>query len=215
MLKKTLKKISIGVLLVAGSLATISSSTTQSALPSGVRMAGVPKTNPDVDLDGVLVKATLACVDGDCYRYNLTIKNTTNDTVEVVWDKVQYVENGQTKSGVMFEGIRYMEKEAPKAPSIVIPGGTLTRELQPTNNVTYAAGRYGGWRTTPMPRGGDVGLVVTIRRNQEERNVIFAHSIRMLGPHESDAWVEPQPPATPQAEAVAPSTENPEPAKMD
>jgi hypothetical protein len=59
---------------------------------------------------------------GDCpghTAFKLAIKNRTSGDMELDWNKTLYIENGQSNSGLMFEGIIFRDRNNSKQPDII------------------------------------------------------------------------------------------------
>ena len=187
--------------LIAGFIAAIASSTTGSNATAGGHIEGVPTSNPVDSNDLYTASARVLCANDMCERFLVEVANKTDQPLEIVWDKTQYVEAGQTRGGVVFEGIRFMEKDAPKPPGIVLPNGNLSKELVPSINIDFQGGRYGrGWHTKPMPRG-DVGLFLTVKQGDREFSSIFSFTNKWVFPGDSTDW---KPPAAASSDAGTP-----------
>ena len=71
------------------------------------------------------------------------ITNKTKHTIKINWDESAYIDvNGKT-SKVIHSGIRYMDKSAPQAPSVIIKGGILEDIVAPVDKIYYSD----GWKT--------------------------------------------------------------------
>lgn len=206
------RRCAAAAVLVMGFIATIASSTTGSNATAGGHIEGVPTSNPVDSNDVYTASARVLCANDMCERFVVEIANKTDQPLEIVWDKTQYVEAGQTRGGVVFEGIRFMEKDAPKPPGIVLPNGKLTKELVPSINIDFQGGRYGsGWHTTPMPRG-DVGLFLTVKQGDREFSSIFAFTNKWVFPGESAEW---KPPVAASQDAGVPAPATPDPPAVE
>jgi hypothetical protein len=95
-----------------------------------------------------------------CESFILTLKNISNKDISIVWDKTLFIDNTQTRGTFMFEGIRYIDRDASKPSDLVLAGGTLKKEIHPNILVFYASGQYGGWRNELM-REGVYGVYLT------------------------------------------------------
>ncbi|NTU73939.1 hypothetical protein HGB07_07335 [Candidatus Roizmanbacteria bacterium] len=95
-----------------------------------------------------------------CESFILTLKNISNKDIAIVWDKTLFIDNTQTRGAFMFEGVRYIERDASKPSDLVLSGGTLTKDIYPNILVHYESGQYGGWRHGVM-REGVYGVYLT------------------------------------------------------
>lgn len=65
---------------------------------------------------------------------NFTIKNLTSDPMKINWDEASLIIYGESKR-VMHKGIKFIDRDAPQAPT-VIPGNSSIDDLVlPTDNV--------------------------------------------------------------------------------
>lgn len=101
------------------------------------------------------------CESLGCKAFRLSIRNKSGKNLEPNWNKTLYIVHGQTSGSFMFEGVVYKDRNNPKPPDVIFPGGTLTKVIWPNNLVYFSSGRYGGWRHEPMPPGEN-GLYLTM-----------------------------------------------------
>ena len=90
--------------------------------------------------------------------FRLIVKNKTNKNLELNWNKTLYIVHGQTSGGFMFEGIVYKDRNNPKSPDVVFPGGELSKSIWPNNLVKFFSG---GWIHDSMPPGEN-GIYLTV-----------------------------------------------------
>lgn len=120
-----------------------------------------------------------------------TIKNTGADPISVLWDECAYVGIDGQSSRVMHSGIRYMERDAPQAPSMIAPGSMLTDEMTPTANVYFISGEYGGWRVKPLfgyvpaeqINGRKAGIYLTLKIGETKKAQQYLFSIKATAPN--------------------------------
>jgi hypothetical protein len=48
----------------------------------------------------------------------------------------------------MHIGVKYINRNEPQSPTVIVRGGKVSDIVFPTNNVSYVSGQYGGWRET-------------------------------------------------------------------
>lgn len=177
-----------------------------SGVSGAARMGGIPLAARTQETDAYVANVTLACSSRQkCEGFRLEVKNKTEQPLEVLWDKTQYIEGDTTRGTFTFEGIRYMEKEAPKPPAIVIPSGSMTKEIIPAVSIHFQPGKYGGWRVAELPSKGDtVGVFLTVKHGERELNSTFRFRMQWIGPNDDDSKVpgEPAPDAGVQQEMV-------------
>ena len=78
---------------------------------------------------------------------NFVLENHSDHSIKLVWDEAAFVGPNGQNSRVMHSGVKYIDRNSPQPPSVVIRKGTLVDLIVPTDNVYYVEGRYGGWRT--------------------------------------------------------------------
>lgn len=100
----------------------------------------------------------------DFYSLQLTIKNKSNDNIEILWDKTLYIESNYTNGGFSL-GIEtfYEEKDNVIPTMIIFPGDTVTRYIYPV------ALRYWhrGWCRNIMNIGTH-GIYLTMKVGDKE-----------------------------------------------
>ena len=107
----------------------------------------------NAELEGMKIKTSPACTSWGCDGFLIQITNTTDQDIEIDWNKTLYIRNGQTSGTFMYEGIVYAKRNETKSPDIVFPGGKLIKAIYPVNLVDYTSGQYGGWSHESMPAG--------------------------------------------------------------
>jgi len=101
--------------------------------------------------------------------FSLTILNTTDQDIEIDWNKTLFINNGQTSGGFMFEGVVYKDRNNQKNPDIIFGKNIFSKTIWPNNLVSYVSGQYGGWRHTPMSPGENGVSLVIKTKDQELR----------------------------------------------
>lgn len=101
------------------------------------------------------------CTSWGCESFSLMVRNKSEKTIEINWNKTLFVAHGQSSGGFMFEGVVYRERNAPKSPDVVFADGTMSKTIWPNNLVEFTSGKYGGWRHNNMPNG-NIGVYLTV-----------------------------------------------------
>ncbi len=125
--------------------------------------------NPSIENEYFGAKISPSCTSWGCSSFILTVTNKTNKNLELNWNKTLYIAHGQTSGGFMFEGVVYKDRNNPKSPDVIFPGGFLTKIIWPNNLVSFTSGRYGGWNHGTMPFGEN-GVYLTIAVDGKEVN---------------------------------------------
>jgi hypothetical protein len=107
------------------------------------------------------------CRSDGCQGFSLSIRNKTDKTIEVNWNKTLYIRQGQSAGGFMFEGIVYRDRNSPKSPDVVFGKGSFTKIIWPNTLVEFHSGRYGGWHHESMPNGEN-GVYLTVNIDGKE-----------------------------------------------
>jgi hypothetical protein len=67
-----------------------------------------PKNPPSADINGKFVKGKLIAVcdvPAECKSFEVTLNNTTEETLEIDWNRSYYINNGKADGGLYFDGI--------------------------------------------------------------------------------------------------------------
>lgn len=84
---------------------------------------------------------------------SFAMTNKTDHTIKIIWDEAAYVdENGSTQR-VMHSGVKYVDRNDPQPPSVIVRKGNLKDVIIPTNKIYYISGQYGGWREELLLQG--------------------------------------------------------------
>lgn len=84
-----------------------------------------------------------------------TLKNKGSGPIRIDWNSVAYVDVSGQSQGVIHNGIKYADRTAPKAPTIVPPGATVSDTIVPVNNVEWL---NADWVTHPLLPSGPSAL---------------------------------------------------------
>lgn len=106
----------------------------------------------------------------------LTIKNKTEKTIELNWNKTLFISGGQTSGGFMYEGIIFAKRDEPKPNDVVFPKVVFQKEIWPNNLAKLAPGEFigkvyfeGGWGHWSMNAGVN-GVFLTMVVDGKEIN---------------------------------------------
>ena len=97
--------------------------------------------------------------------FNLTIDNKTDSDIELIWDKTNFIYNGQTNGGFMFEGIVFKDRNNPKQPDVIFARNRFQKTIWPNNLVRFDTTI--GWYQAGMDMG-DNGIYLTLKVNGKE-----------------------------------------------
>ena len=83
-------------------------------------------------------------------QFSFELKNKSNYSIKIPWDEVTYINTSGHVGRVMHSGVKYIDRNNSQPASIIPKGTSLSDIIQPTDNVYYASGQYGGWRTNNL-----------------------------------------------------------------
>lgn len=100
----------------------------------------------------------------------ISIQNKTDSTLEIDWNRTLFLDNGQSRGTFMFEGVKFSDRNAQKAPDIVGPNGSFKKSIWPNTNVYYSSGI--GWSHKNMlgysGRTGKYGVSLSVKVDGKE-----------------------------------------------
>ena len=79
-------------------------------------------------------------------QISFSIKNKTDHSIKIIWDEAAYIDEDNSSHRVMHSGVKFMSRDQPQAPSVVVAGGTLEDMVYPTDYAYYS----GGWKQNPL-----------------------------------------------------------------
>lgn len=101
-----------------------------------------------IEDDIVLIRTTLLSE-----GVSVTIKNKSNTTIEVVWDKCAFIDIGGESRRVIHGGIKLIDRNTAAQPnSMIAPGSKITDSITPADNIHWVSGysTAGYWNTLPL-----------------------------------------------------------------
>jgi len=116
--------------------------------------------NPKAENATFSAEITPICSSDGCDGFMLSVVNKTQSTIELDWNKTLYIAEGQSSGGFMFEGIVYRDRNNPKAPDVIFPGGNLKKAIWP-NNLVYFNAYEPRWHNLSMG-AGERGVYITV-----------------------------------------------------
>lgn len=75
--------------------------------------------------------------------FALSIRNKSSGDIQVDWNRTAFIDNGATHGGFMYEGIPFPERNSPKEPDTIFPGGVLKKDIFPIITADFRNGRWG------------------------------------------------------------------------
>lgn len=83
-------------------------------------------------------------------QFSFNLKNKSEYSIKIPWDDVTYINTAGSVGRVMHSGVKYIDRNNSQPASIIPKGASLSDIVQPTDNVYYVSGQYGGWRTSNL-----------------------------------------------------------------
>lgn len=84
----------------------------------------------------------------DCVGFKLENKSQKN--LKIIWDEAAYIGTSGESQRVMHNGVKFIDRNNPQPPTVVIKNSHVTDAVTPTDNVYWA---QHGWETRPMFNG--------------------------------------------------------------
>ncbi len=95
---------------------------------------GIDDNKAMADTSNFRASIEIVSGEGDVYpmnAYRLSIFNYTYEDIEVDWNKTYFICNGKIKGKFMFRGDDFTKRNAPKAPSVILPQEKLVKVIYP------------------------------------------------------------------------------------
>ena len=104
----------------------------------------------------------------------INIENKSNSAIKVIWDETVLTDNNNSESGVIHEGVKYINKNESQVPSIILPSKTFEDSIIPKTHIRYnESGYYEGWQIDPYDeRIGERTLYLTYEINGERKSIM-------------------------------------------
>ena len=99
--------------------------------------------------------------------YGLSIYNKSDEDIEIDWNRTSFIKNGRLDGNFMFEGIRYIDRNNQKNPTIIMSKSSSIIYIFPNNLVYFASGRFGGWSHKRIP-DGENGVYLVFKQGSKE-----------------------------------------------
>ena len=68
---------------------------------------------------------------------NFELYNKTSHSIKIIWDEAAYVDVTGQSQRIMHSGVKFIDRNNPQPPSVIIRKGTLTDIIIPTDNVYF------------------------------------------------------------------------------
>jgi hypothetical protein len=144
------------------------------ALVSGCSSAPTkPKNPPSANIAGKFVTGHLIAVcdvPDACKTFEVTLNNTTEETIEIDWNRSYYINNGKPDGGLYFDGVVIAQRNNPRSPDIILPKATFQRALAPNNSFELSMFPLAHWVVKTF-KGDSHGIYLTIRAGGKEEAI--------------------------------------------
>jgi len=83
---------------------------------------------------------------------HFSLINKTSHSIKIIWDEAAYVDENGSSHRVMHSGVKYIDRNNPQPPTIVVRNGSIEDLVFPTDNVYYLnlGCRLDGWQEIPL-----------------------------------------------------------------
>jgi hypothetical protein len=93
---------------------------------------------------------------------SFVLRNKTDSPVRILWDEAAYVDENGNSDRVTHQGVKFISRDQPMPPSVVVQGGKLSDTIIPSSNVQYTPGKYGGWSEGSVVAGDVAGKTIRV-----------------------------------------------------
>lgn len=118
----------------------------------------------------------------------LKIENLSKSAMKIIWDETILTDNSRFESGVIHEGIKYMNKSESQVPTIILPSKTLDDTIIPKSHISYKDNSsFEGWFIEPydyLVRNRT--LYLTYEVNGERKSIMLDFEIYDKGTYETE-----------------------------
>ena len=119
---------------------------------------------------------------------NFELTNVSRKAIKINWNEAAYINYDNNTGKIMHLGVKYIDRNNEQPSTTIISQAKISDGATPTNNVYYANGSYGGWRTnTILPSvgkkdekllvGKKVKLLLPIVSDSKQINYVFTFEI--------------------------------------
>lgn len=81
---------------------------------------------------------------------SFSIENKIDRSIKIIWDGAAYIDEYNSSHRVMHSGVKFISRDQPQAPSVIVAGAILEELAYPADYAYYESGKYGGWRQNPI-----------------------------------------------------------------
>ena len=123
------------------------------------------------------------------------ITNLDKQPIEIVWDKCAYIDPDGITHAVMHSGVKYISKDRPQTPTIIIPNAKLRDVIVPKDYIYFAGSTWIVYPLFPTSdfqgliaperlkhhpstyKGKEFKVVLTIKQGDQEFPLIYTFQI--------------------------------------
>lgn len=116
------------------------------------------------------------------YGISFILSNKTDHSIKIIWDEASYADTLGISHRVMHSGVKYIDRNNPQPPTVIVRKATVNDLIFPTDKVRYVSGRYGGWRNDPLLPTASYG--VTAAQLEAESRPYIGKTFQILLPLE-------------------------------
>jgi hypothetical protein len=133
---------------------------------------------------------------------SFVLNNKGPEPIMVLWDECAYVDLSGQSLRVSHKGVRFSERDAPQAPSMIVPETILEEVAYPTEKISFSSAAATGWQKLPLFSpltlkklpGQSVGMYLMLKIGEDKKPQRF--NLRITAIHEpkggvSDTWQGP------------------------
>lgn len=132
-----------------------------------------PKNPPTASINGKFVTGKLIAfcdVPDECKSFEVTLNNTTEETLEIDWNRSYYINNSKPDGGLYFDGIIVAQRNSPRSPDIILPKSSFQKALVPNNSLELSLFPLAHWKTKTF-QGDSHGVYLTLKSGAKEEIV--------------------------------------------
>jgi hypothetical protein len=97
--------------------------------------------------------------------FTLCIKNKTDKTLKLDWNKTYYLVNDQPYGRFYYKGVFLMGRKDFRPPSLILPNGNFLKDIYPNDLLKF----HGSWWFEELPEGEN-GVYLTVMIGEMEIN---------------------------------------------
>ena len=112
-------------------------------------------------------------------HFILTIKNKTDKVIELNWNKTNFISEGMSNGGFIFDGVMYKDKNMQKQPDFIFANSAYSKSIYPANLTQLGS----TWSFNPMPAGENGIFITFVIDGKEVQEKITTKMLTVLDPN--------------------------------